>query len=67
MKKLYKSKNNRIFAGVIGGIGEYLDVDPVALRVLWLVLLVFTGFLPAFIVYLLACLVVPGRPDNQEK
>jgi len=66
MKKLYKSKDNRIFAGVIGGIGEYLDVDPVALRVLWLVLLIFTGFFPAFIVYLLACIIIPSKPAKSE-
>ena len=66
MKKLYKSKDNRIFAGIIGGIGEYLDIDPVALRVLWLVLLVFTGVLPGIIVYLLTCLIVPGGPAKSE-
>ncbi|KKG25473.1 PspC domain-containing protein, partial [Methanosarcina sp. 2.H.T.1A.15] len=35
MKKLYRSKKNRIIAGVCGGIGEYLDVDPTLIRLLW--------------------------------
>jgi len=34
MKKLYKSDTNKVFAGVIGGIEEYFDIDPVILRVL---------------------------------
>lgn len=38
MKKLYRSKKNRIIAGVCGGIGEYLDVDPTLIRLLWVLL-----------------------------
>ncbi|MDD4248763.1 MAG: PspC domain-containing protein, partial [Methanosarcina sp.] len=34
MKKLYRSKKSRIIAGVCGGIGEYLDVDPTLIRLL---------------------------------
>lgn len=33
MKKLYRSNNDRLLAGVIGGLGEYFDIDPVLLRV----------------------------------
>ena len=63
MKKLYKSKTNKNFAGVIGGLGEYFDVDPVALRVLWLLVLVFTGFIPGIIVYIIASLIIPPNPN----
>jgi len=36
-KKLYRSTKNRVFAGVLGGLGEYFDVDPVVLGwFLWL-------------------------------
>ena len=34
-KKLYKSSNNKVFAGVCGGIGEYFSIDPVIIRLLW--------------------------------
>ena len=33
-KKLYRSKKDRVFAGVCGGIGEYLGVDPTVIRLL---------------------------------
>lgn len=59
MKRLYKSKDNKVFCGVIGGIGEYFNIDPVILRVAWIIVLVFTGFLPGIIAYFLFCLIVP--------
>lgn len=61
-KRLYKSRENRVIAGVIGGIGEYLGVDPVVLRVLWVAIVVFTVGIPGIIVYLIAALVIPEKP-----
>ena len=66
MKKLYKSKENKIFAGVIGGIGEYFDVDPVILRIFWIGLVVFTALMPGIIVYLLAIIIVPNKPKKSK-
>lgn len=63
MKKFYRSKNNKIFAGIVGGIGEYFDVDPAVLRVLWLILAALTGFVPLIAAYLIAILVVPKHRD----
>jgi len=59
MKRLYKSKKNKVFCGVVGGIGEYFDIDPVLLRVIWLLIVIFTGFFPGIIAYIIACLIVP--------
>ncbi|MFC1721136.1 PspC domain-containing protein [Patescibacteria group bacterium] len=61
MKKLYRSEENKIFTGVIGGLGEYFGVDPVALRALWILITVFTGVIPGVVVYLLATIVIPKR------
>ena len=61
MKKLYKNKDNKIICGVICGIGEYFNIDPVILRVVWIIITIFTGFFPAVIAYLLFCLVVPQK------
>lgn len=62
MKKLYKSNKNKILAGIIGGIGEYFDIDPVILRVVWIILVAFTGFAPGVIAYLIAIFIVPKNP-----
>lgn len=63
-KKLYKSKENKVFCGIIGGIGEYVNVDPVILRLIWLVVVVFTAIVPGIAVYLIACLIVPEKPKD---
>ena len=48
-KKLYKSSDNSIISGLIGGLGEYFDLDPVLLRAAWIAITVLTGFLPGII------------------
>ena len=60
VKRLYRSRKNRIIAGVCGGIGEYLNIDPVIVRLIWL-LLVFAGFGAGLLVYLIAWLIVPEK------
>lgn len=61
-KRLYRSNKNKVFAGILGGLGEYLDIDPVLLRVIWVLVLVFTGFVPGILVYVIAYFVIPPRP-----
>lgn len=67
MRKLYKSNNDKILAGVIGGVGEYTDIDPTVLRLVFIVLSILTGFIPAIIGYIIAVLVIPKRPLHQAK
>lgn len=62
MKKLTRSSTNKVISGVIGGVGEYFDVDPVLFRLLYLILTIFTGLVPGVLGYLLALLVVPKPP-----
>jgi len=63
-KRLYRSDKNRIFGGILGGLGEYLDIDPVLLRVIWVFVLVFTGFIPGILVYVIAYFIVPPHPPG---
>lgn len=64
MKKLYKSDSNKIFAGIFGGLGEYLDVDPVLLRLLAVFVCFSTGILPFILGYIITCFIVPKKPKN---
>lgn len=64
MKKLYKSKKNKFFGGVVGGIGEYFNVDPTILRLVWLFILIFTGIFPGVLAYILACIVIPDKVEK---
>jgi phage shock protein PspC (stress-responsive transcriptional regulator) len=67
VKKLYRSKTDKKLTGLLGGVGEYLKVDPTALRLLFLVLVIFSGFFPGVFFYLLALLVVPEPPAKSSK
>ena len=59
MKKLYRSKKNRLIAGVCGGIGEYLGVDTTLIRLLW-VLLSLQGI--GIVGYIIAWIIIPEEP-----
>lgn len=61
-KRLYRSPESKVFGGVCGGLGEYLDVDPVIIRVVT-VLLAFATFPTgvAILAYIVAWIIVPRR------
>ncbi|MCL5108268.1 MAG: PspC domain-containing protein [Chloroflexi bacterium] len=61
MKRLYRSRNDRMIAGVAGGIAEYFGIDPVIVRVVWVILLL-PGGLPGLIPYLICWAVIPQAP-----
>lgn len=61
MKRLYRSRENRMIAGVAGGLGEYLAVDPTIIRLL-IVLSLLLGLFPAVIAYVAAWAIVPEEP-----
>ena len=58
-KKLYRSKTSRVLAGVCGGLGEYLQVDPVMLRLIWVLITLVSGFFPGVIGYIIAVIIIP--------
>jgi phage shock protein C len=62
MKKLYRTKNRSIL-GVCGGLGAYYNIDPTVLRLLTVVVVLFTGVFPGVIAYVLAALIIPEEPN----
>ncbi|NQV00940.1 MAG: PspC domain-containing protein [Parcubacteria group bacterium] len=64
-KKLYRSDKNKTLAGVIGGLGEYADVDAVFFRLLWVLITVFTGFFPGIIAYFVAIFIIPKEHEQK--
>ncbi len=60
-KRLYRSEKNKVIAGIFGGLGEYAKIDPVFLRFIWILIVVFTGFVPGLIAYFLAIMIVPKK------
>ncbi len=66
MKRLYRSRENRIVAGICGGVGEYAGVDPTLVRLGVLLATVFTAIFPLLVVYLIAWAIVPERPQGSD-
>jgi phage shock protein C len=61
-KKLYRSRENRMIGGVCGGLGEYFDIDPTLVRLLFIVG-AFLGIPGALVlVYLAMLIIVPQEP-----
>lgn len=58
MKKLRRPKQGRAIAGVAAAFANYLDIDIVLVRLIWVLLLI-PGGLPGFIPYLICWLVIP--------
>lgn len=63
-KKLYRSRENAMLAGVCGGIGEYFDIDPTVVRLAW-VILGFCGGVGIWS-YIIAAVIIPQRPQYIE-
>ena len=64
-KKLYRSRENRMISGICAGIGEYFEIDPTLIRVLW-VLFSFAGG-AGVLAYIVAYIIVPERPFPQKR
>ncbi len=59
-KKLYRSITDKKIAGVCGGLGEYFDVDPTLIRLIWLVLVLAAG--TSVLAYIIAWIIIPEKP-----
>jgi phage shock protein C len=58
-RPLRRSRTNRQIAGVVGGLAEYLGMDPTLLRVVYVVGSVVSAAFPGLLVYLLLWLLIP--------
>ena len=60
MKKLYRSRREKVFGGVCGGLGVYFDIDPVLVRIIFVVAGLFHGL--GIIAYVLLWIIIPEEP-----
>ena len=56
-KRLFRSRKDRVFGGVCGGIGNYIGVDPTIIRLIWMFFLFAAGM--GFFIYLVSWLLIP--------
>jgi phage shock protein C len=60
-KPLRRSRTNRKIAGVVGGLAEYIGIDPTLARVLYVVGSLMSAAFPGLIVYIILWAVVPDE------
>ncbi|MGD0018136.1 MAG: PspC domain-containing protein [Candidatus Limnocylindrales bacterium] len=62
-RRLYRSTDDRWIAGVAAGVADYFDVDPILIRIIWLVSIPLTGFV-SLVAYVIMMVVVPLGPGE---
>lgn len=63
-KRLYKSEKDKVLCGVCGGIGEYLNIDPVIVRLIWVLVSLYWG--AGILLYIIACFIIPKNAHNEK-
>lgn len=64
-EKLYRSKKNKVLAGVCGGLAEYFNVDATLIRLAWVLAVFFGG--SGLVLYILAIVIIPEEKIVAEK
>ena len=65
-KKLYRSMVDKKLCGVCGGIAEYFELDPTVIRLLWVVMTLFTTVFPGVLAYIICAIIVPQQGQLPE-
>ncbi len=58
-KRLTRSADDRIFAGVAGGLAEYFNVDPALVRILFVIIALLGGGITGILIYLVLWIIMP--------
>lgn len=64
-KRLFRSSKNKVIGGVCGGLGDYLNVDPVLLRVVWAVFFFAGGV--GLLAYIIAWIIMPEDTSSETQ
>ncbi|GMU23235.1 MAG: PspC family transcriptional regulator [Phycisphaerae bacterium] len=62
---LRRSSENRMIAGVCGGLAEYFGMDPVLMRVLYVVGSIISAAFPGLLVYIVLWIIIPERGNDE--
>ncbi len=64
-KKLYRSPDNKTVLGILGGVGEYFEVDPTVIRLGFVLLMFATGIVPLLLAYFISYFIIPPGPSSK--
>ncbi|WP_100405425.1 PspC domain-containing protein [Bacillus solitudinis] len=62
-KRLYRTQDDRKLAGICGGLAEYFNIDATIVRILMVILFIFSVGFPVLIAYIIAAFVIPNKED----
>jgi phage shock protein PspC (stress-responsive transcriptional regulator) len=62
-KRIYRSRKDKVIYGVCGGIGHYLDIDPVLVRLIWVLTILLGG--AGILAYIICWILIPREPALQ--
>jgi phage shock protein C len=65
-RRLTRSRQHKIIAGVCGGVAEYLEVDPTVVRVVYVIASVASAAFPGVLAYIILAFLMP-LPDSPPK
>ena len=65
-KKLYKSSTDKMLSGVLGGFAEYLGIDSTLVRLVYVLLSLFSAGFPGLLFYIICAIIIPESPFNVE-
>ena len=60
--RLYRSSTDKVLAGVCGGLGDYFNIDPTIIRIIYVLLTVFSAAFPGVVAYIIMALIIPRQP-----
>lgn len=65
MTALQRSQQHRMLAGVIGGVADYYGWNPMLLRLIFVLVSIFSAAVPGILIYLILWVLMPkaGKPD----
>jgi phage shock protein C len=66
-KRLNRDQENKVVAGVLSGLANYFNQDPVLFRLAAIIFLILTGIFPGLLFYLVAWIIMPNRENNNSK
>jgi phage shock protein C len=64
MKKVYRSNDDKIIGGVLGGFAEYMNIDATILRVLYVIFSIMSAAFPGVLIYIACLIIIPKAPEG---
>jgi phage shock protein C len=66
MKRLYRSQEDKMVAGICGGIGEVYKIDPTLIRLGLVFVGLATAIVPLLVAYIIGAIIIPVGPPEQD-